>query len=187
MSGHFQRLLSAAVADPARRVSELPLLTSEEQEQLLVDWNQDAGRESRAPACLHQLFAVQARRTPDALAVGMPPDGLTYAELDRVQDRLARRLAALGPGPEVPFGVLMDRSLDLVAALLAILKAGAVYLPLDPAYPARRLILMLEDFRRPALVDPPPADRVVRWRAASGRAPDFPRRRGGGARRGARA
>ena len=88
---------------------------------------------------------MQARRAPDAVAVEDAAGRLTYAELDQRSDRLARRLAALGAGPEVPFGVLMDRSVDLVAALLAILKAGAVYVPLDPAYPARRLILMLKD------------------------------------------
>ena len=145
LSGHFQVLLAAAAADPSRPVSELPLLTSGEREQLLVDWNQEAALGPGDASCLHQLFSAQARRTPDAVAVEDAARRLTYAELDQRSDRLARRLAALGAGPEVPFGVLMARSVDLVTALLAVLKAGGVYVPLDPAYPAQRLRLMLED------------------------------------------
>jgi amino acid adenylation domain-containing protein len=147
MVGHYRTLLSGALE--GGRLSELPLLTPEERGQLLA-WNETA-----APFDLgrpvHELFAEQARRTPDALAVG----SLTYAQLDREAGRLARRLLALGVQPEARVALLLDRSPELVVAALGTLKAGAAYLPLDPAYPPERLRYMLEDAQVSAVLTEP--------------------------------
>ncbi|HEX6289378.1 MAG TPA: amino acid adenylation domain-containing protein, partial [Herpetosiphonaceae bacterium] len=152
--GHFKVLLRAIVADPARRISTLPLLTEAERD-LLRDWN--ATQTDLHAACAHQLFEAQAARTPDAAALvfaqaGAAPQQLTYAELDRRANQLAHELRSLGVGPEVPVAIGMERSIELVVALLAVLKAGGVYLPLDPAYPIERLRLMIEDARAHVLL-----------------------------------
>ncbi|WP_290063178.1 amino acid adenylation domain-containing protein, partial [Amycolatopsis solani] len=103
-------------------------------------------------SCLHELFAAQARRTPDRIAVGDGRRELTYRELDEAADRLASRLRAAGVGPEVLVGVCADRDTDLVVAILAVLKAGGGYVPLDPRYPADRLGFVLADCRCPVVV-----------------------------------
>ena len=145
LAGHLRNLLAAAVADPGRRLSELPLLDSEERHQLAFELGSGPVAR-RAARCLHQLFEEQAARTPGALALlDLAEEMVTYAELARRAERLARTLRACGVGPEVPVGVCLDRSLDLPLAMLAIWKAGGVYLPLDPAYPRERLDLMLRD------------------------------------------
>ncbi|HEX2191455.1 MAG TPA: amino acid adenylation domain-containing protein, partial [Longimicrobiaceae bacterium] len=117
-----------------------------------------AGRAARS---VHGAFAAQAARTPDAPAVAAGGRTLTYAELERASNRLARYLRGRGVGPETPVGVCMERSPELAAALLGVLKAGALYLPLDPAYPAERLAWMLADSGAPLLLtDAASADRV---------------------------
>ncbi|HEY2900576.1 MAG TPA: MupA/Atu3671 family FMN-dependent luciferase-like monooxygenase [Polyangia bacterium] len=137
-------LLTAALADRARPISEHPLLSADDRRRLLVDWN---ATQAPYPAdrCVHDVIAEQAARTPDAVAVVFGGRSLTYAELDRRADHLARRLRALGLGPDVLAGIFVERSLDLAVALLAILKAGGAYVPLDPSYPDERLAMMLED------------------------------------------
>ena len=152
MTGHFATLLAALLADPACRLAAAPLLSAGERHQLLVEWNDTATVPASAPATLAEQFALQAGRTPRAVAVIAAAGELTYGELDRRAERLARRLLAAGAGPEVPVGVLLERTPRLVESLLAVLKAGAAYLPLDPAYPAARLAAMLEDSRAPLLI-----------------------------------
>jgi amino acid adenylation domain-containing protein len=151
--GHLQVLLAGMVEDPERRLWALPLLTPPERTQLLGEWT-DTGATPVPDLCLHQLFAAQVARTPDAVAL-VSPDGrerLTYRELDRRAETLARRLRALGVGPEVLAGVLMDRTVELVVALLAVLKAGGAYVPIDPAYPRRRVEVLLASSRAALLL-----------------------------------
>jgi FkbH-like protein len=147
LAGHLRELLAGAVADPERRLSELPLLSGPEQEQLLVEWSASGPAPvlESAEEVLHRLFETQAARTPGAEALVAGADRLTYAELDAQASCLARRLRGLGVGPESPVAVLLERSADLVAALLAVLKAGGAYVPLDPAYPQERIAFALED------------------------------------------
>ncbi len=147
LAAHCATLLQGVVDNPGQRLSDLPLLAAAEEREILVAWN-DTGmpQVEPVPATLASLFAAQAARTPTALAVaGADGAELTYAELDRRAEQVAHRLRALGVGPEVPVGVLLEREPDLVAALLGVHKAGGFYVPLDPAYPAARLAFMLED------------------------------------------
>ncbi|HVG45544.1 MAG TPA: amino acid adenylation domain-containing protein, partial [Longimicrobium sp.] len=144
MIAHYETLLEALVSDPARRLSALSLLGEDERRRVVEEWNR-----TDAPLvdgrCIHLLIAEHAARTPDAAAVVDFTRTLTYRELDERASRLTRRLRALGVGPEVRVGVHLERSVDLVVALLAVLRAGGAYLPLDPAYPAERLAFMLRD------------------------------------------
>ena len=102
--------------------------------------------------CIHQLFEAQVERTPDAVAVVCKAEQLTYRELNCRANQMAHRLLALGVGPEVLVGICMERSLEMVVALLGILKAGAAYVPLDPAYPQERRAFILEDAQAQVLV-----------------------------------
>src|SRR5205807_2337007 len=142
------RLLEQAAADPARPLSELEILTPAERHQVLVDWN-DTVR-AVPPATVPELVAAQAVRTPEAVAVASADGSLTYAELDARADHLAGVLAAHGAGPERFVAVALPRTPDLVVALLAVLRSGAAYLPVDLDYPAERIAFMLDD-ARPAL------------------------------------
>ncbi|HZF07267.1 MAG TPA: amino acid adenylation domain-containing protein, partial [Thermoanaerobaculia bacterium] len=141
---HFLRLLDAAVTSPEERVAELPLLDSEEQRQVIEEPNRTAVDFGPARA-VHEIFATEARATPDAIAVISHERALTYAELDRRADRLAHRLRALGVVPEARVGLCLARDPDLLVGVLGVWKAGGAYLPLDPAYPAERLAAMIED------------------------------------------
>jgi amino acid adenylation domain-containing protein len=151
LAGHFGNLLAGAAAGPGRRLSDLPLLTEGESQQLLREWN-DTGTPYPEAPCLHELVAAQAARSPERVAVAFEGESLTYAELEAAAGRLAQHLAGLGAGPEVPVAICAERSLELVVGLLAILKSGSAYLPLDPSYPADRLAYMLEDSRAPVLL-----------------------------------
>jgi amino acid adenylation domain-containing protein len=144
MAGHFQNLLEAVVADADAPVAALPLLDTAER-RLLEQWGGAPARGAHPDACLHELFARQAALTPERVAVGGAGTPLTYAELDEHSDRLARRLRSLGVGPEVAVGLFMGRSPELIVALLAVVKAGGYYVPLDAGYPLARLALMIED------------------------------------------
>ena len=151
MIRHFRAVLDAVVENPDQRIASVPLLNGAERRELLTVWNQ-----TRAPypesSCVHHLVEAQAVRTPGALAVAQSDRALSYAELDARANRLAHYLRDLGVGPEVTVGVCLERSLELVVALLAILKAGGAYVPLDPGYPADRLAYMIGDARVAALV-----------------------------------
>ena len=144
MLEHYQLTLNAMVVSPEQVISEFPILTEDEQKQLLVDWNRTQVEYPRNK-CIHELFAEQASQTPQAIAIEYEGQWLTYEELDSRANQLTHYLKHLGAGPEMKIGVCMERSLDLVPALLAILKAGGAYLPLDPGYPNQRLRYMIED------------------------------------------
>ena len=147
--GHFEQLLAGMAAAPDRRVSELELLSGPERQQLLVEWSDTAaGPEGSAP----QGFAAAAARHPEATALEYGTERLTYRELDQRSNQLARRLLALGLGRETVVGVGLERSAELAVALLAVLKAGAAFLPLDPAHPQDRLAYILEDSGAAALI-----------------------------------
>ena len=143
MSEHFLALLSAAVAAPDQKISELPLLTETERRQMLVEWN--ATEEAYPQKTLHQLVKEQVDRSPDAIAVISEDGSITYRELDCRANGIAHRLEAMGIGPEAVLAVCLDRSIDMVAAFLGILKAGAAYLPVDVSYPADRIAYILQD------------------------------------------
>ncbi|MFL6202324.1 MAG: amino acid adenylation domain-containing protein, partial [Thermoanaerobaculia bacterium] len=149
--GHFQALLGAAVADPALPVSELPLLSEAERGQLLREWN-DTRLERTVPVPIHERFAARAAENPEAPAVAFEGETLSYGELDRRANRAARRLRALGVGPDVPAALFTERSADMVVGLLAVLKAGGAYVPIDPAFPDERVAWVLADAGVPVVL-----------------------------------
>jgi amino acid adenylation domain-containing protein/non-ribosomal peptide synthase protein (TIGR01720 family) len=148
---HLGALLVGAVANPDARLSALSMLAPGERFQLVVEWN---ATEIEYPGelCLHGLVAAQIARSPEALAVVFEGQGLSYGELGSRAERLARLLRELGVGPESVVGVCLERSLELVVALLAVLEAGGAYLPLDPVYPEERLAQMMADSGAPVVV-----------------------------------
>jgi amino acid adenylation domain-containing protein len=145
LSHHFVHLLESAVGDPGRRISELEMLSEDERRCLLVEWNDTRREYAASGECLHELFEEQARRTPEAIAVRCGNQHVTYAELNRRANQLARLLRRRGVGPEKRVGLLLERSLELVVGALAVLKTGAAYVPLDPGYPVERLRYMVGD------------------------------------------
>lgn len=151
MMGHFQVLLEAIVNDPSRRVVDLPILTDAERNQLLVEWNRT---EAEYPAMqgIHELFERQAASTPDAVALISGDEELTYCELNQRANRLAHYLRERGVKPDTLVGMHLERTTELIIALMAILKAGGAYVPLDPAYPEGRLELMIRDSGAPLLL-----------------------------------
>jgi amino acid adenylation domain-containing protein len=153
LGGHLQVLLAAAAAAPERRLAELPLLTAAERQQLR-EWNA-APAVRVAPAAVYQEIEAQTDRTPERVALVMDGSTLSYRELDRRANRLAHALRARGVGPETRVGVCVERSFDLVVALLGVAKAGGAYVPLDPSYPPERLAFMLADSRAQVVVVQP--------------------------------
>jgi amino acid adenylation domain-containing protein len=151
MMTHFKTLLAAIVENPRQSLASLPLLNPEEEYQLLEEWNETKADYSYNK-CIHQLIEEQAARTPDAVAVVFENQQLTYAELNSRANQLAHYLRSLGVETEVIVGLCVERSLDMIVALIGILKAGAAYLPLDPEYPQERLQFMLEDSQVPLLL-----------------------------------
>ena len=144
--GHYTTMLSRLPGDPDGRVATLSPLPPAERDQLLVQWN-DTSLEIREDACVHQLMEEQAARTPTAVALVVGAEAITFDELHRRANRLARYLVTRGVGPDVLVGISLERSADMVIAALATLKAGGAYLPLDPAYPEQRIGYMVEDSR----------------------------------------
>lgn len=138
--GHFATLLQGLAAGPDHAVGEIPLLTEIERNQLTKEWNRTGTDE-----CLHRLYDAQAGRTPDAIALATAEGDLavTYGELSRRADRLARRLRRLGAGSEATIGLWAGKTVEAVVGILAVLKVGGAYVPLDPAHPAERLALLL--------------------------------------------
>jgi len=151
MAGHLETLLAGVVEAPEQRVSEIPILTAAERQQLLVTWN-DTRAEYPRDLCVHALFEAQVERTPDAAAVIFEGQELSYRELNRRANQLAYHLRTLGVGPEVLVGLCVERSVEMVVGILGILKAGGAYVPLDPTYPRERLAFMLEDTGAPVLL-----------------------------------
>jgi amino acid adenylation domain-containing protein len=168
MADHWMTLLEGAASNPDLRVSELPLLRGSEKHQLLVEWN-DTGSRYPRDKCIHQLFDAQCKRTPDTVAVREGEKSFTFRRLQERSNRLAHYLQSLGAGPDTRIALHVERSLDTVAGLLAILKTGGSYVPLDPSYPPKRLAFILEDAGAKILVTqrklksnlPAPAARVV--------------------------
>ncbi|HZO76370.1 MAG TPA: amino acid adenylation domain-containing protein [Ktedonobacteraceae bacterium] len=144
MAAHWQNLLAAMVAEPARTIASLTVLTSEERDRLLVELN-TTSMAYPVDCCFHQLFEEQVSRTPSRIAAVFEGSQLTYQELNARANQLASYLRSLHAGSDVLVGIYMERSLEMLIALLGILKAGGAYLPLDPSYPAERLAFMLED------------------------------------------
>jgi amino acid adenylation domain-containing protein len=151
MATHFQTLLKGIVVNLDQRLSDLPLLTETERQQLLVEWN-DTQAVYPQSLCVHELFEAQVERTPDTVAAVFEDSCLTYQELNWRANRLAHHLRGLGVGPEVLVGICAERSLEMMIGLYGILKAGGAYVPLDPAYPQERLAMMLEDSRAAVLL-----------------------------------
>ena len=149
--GHYRTLLEGVVADPDRGLADLPLLTGGERQRLLVEWNRTATDYPR-DRCVHQLFETQVERTPEAVAVVFGEQQLSYRELNARANQLAHRLRCLGVGPDGLVGVCMERSLELVVALLGVLKAGGAYVPLDPEHPSERLAFMVLDAQPPVIL-----------------------------------
>ncbi|HEX3128876.1 MAG TPA: non-ribosomal peptide synthase/polyketide synthase, partial [Thermoanaerobaculia bacterium] len=149
--GHFRNLLEAVVANPDRRVADLPLMTLAERHQLLSDWNDSATAYPRE-ACIHELFDEVAERAPGAVAAVFGEESCTWRELKARANRLANFLLELGVRPGAPVAIYLERSLDMVVATLSALKAGGAYVPLDTSYPEERLAFMLEDAGAPVLI-----------------------------------
>ncbi|MFD7137687.1 amino acid adenylation domain-containing protein [Streptomyces sp. NPDC059894] len=151
LAGHFVTLLASAAETPGARLSALEMLTPGERARILTEWN---GADTDAPdgVTVHRLFEEQAALRPGSPAVTCGPDTLTYGQLDERAGLIAGRLRDLGAGPGTLVAVCLDRGTDMVCALLGILKSGAAYVPLDPAYPTDRLAYMVEDCGAPLLV-----------------------------------
>ncbi len=151
MLGHLQRLLEAIVLDSQQLITALPLMSDEERHRVTVEWNQTATEYPR-DACVHELFEMQTAHAPEAVAIVCDSGQLTYGELNGRANQLAHYLRSLGVGPESLVGLCLERSPELIVATLAVLKAGGVYLPLDPSYPRERLKAMLAEAQPPVLV-----------------------------------
>jgi amino acid adenylation domain-containing protein len=151
MLSHFRNLLAGIAAHPDRSLASLPLLTEAERQQLLVEWN-DTQAEYPDTSLIQELFEERVAHAPNSVAVVFDGGQLTYHELNRRANQLGHYLQRMGGGPEVMVGVMLERSVDVLVSLLAILKAGATYVPLDPEYPPERLSFMLEDSRASVLV-----------------------------------
>jgi amino acid adenylation domain-containing protein len=143
MLGHLKNLLLGIVENHDRRLNELPMLSEQELALLLFKWN-DTRADYPGRASIAELFEAQVERTPGAVAVSFEGEQLSYRELNKRANQLARYLRELGVGPEVMVGVCMEQSMEMVIAMLGILKAGGAYVPLDPSYPLNRLTAMME-------------------------------------------
>jgi len=151
MLSHYQVLLQAIVKNPNLRLSELPLLTEPERKLILGDWN-TTDTDYPRHLCLHQLFEQQAERTRNAIALVMADQQITYCELNERANQLAHHLVERGVASETLVGIFLERSMDMVVALLGVLKAGGTYVPLDPAYPTDRIASIVDDSRLPVLL-----------------------------------
>ncbi len=147
---HYRILLESALEDPQKRLSDLPLLTPAEERCVLYEWN-DTHVDFPRDLCLHQLFEQQAARAPQAIAIRFGERTVRYGELDAWANRLAHLLRQRGIGPDTLVALCLERSPEMIAAILGVLKAGGAYVPLDPASPAERLRSILADTRAPVL------------------------------------
>jgi amino acid adenylation domain-containing protein/non-ribosomal peptide synthase protein (TIGR01720 family) len=165
--GHFERALDEGLKDPTRMIREFDLLTDVERGRL-AEWN-ETGVGNTNGLCIHDFFEAQTERSPDAIALQFEGKQISYREVNRRANQLARHLQSLGVGPEFLVGVGFRRSAELVVAILGILKAGGAYVPLDPNYPQDRLAFTLEDAHVQAIVTeeqvlrllPPTAAKIV--------------------------
>ncbi|MEW6734730.1 MAG: amino acid adenylation domain-containing protein, partial [Acidobacteriota bacterium] len=144
MIGHYENLLQSIVSNPQQSISSLALLSEAERHQLLYQWN-DTDVQYRTDRCIHELFEEQVERSPESVAVVFEDQMLSYRELNNRANQLAHYLRTMGIKPDQLVGLCMERSIEMVVAILGILKAGGAYLPLDPIYPAQRIAFMLTD------------------------------------------
>ncbi|NEQ74591.1 MAG: amino acid adenylation domain-containing protein [Okeania sp. SIO2C9] len=151
MARHYLTLLEGIVANPETPIFKLPLLSESERHQLLIEWN-NTTVDYPKDKCIHQLFEEQVEKTPDAVAVVLESEQLTYHDLNCRANQLAHYLQLKGVGPEVLVGICVERSLEMVVGVLGILKAGGAYVPLDPTYPQERLVYMIEDTQAPVIL-----------------------------------
>jgi len=156
----YETLLLGMVADASQPVSLLPLLNAGDKQRILIDWNRTAADYPRN-VCVHQLFEAQARKTPDAIAAVFDSEQLSYRDLNRKANQLANYLQDSGVRPGVMVGVFVERSLDMIVALLGVLKAGGAYVPMDPTYPAERISFVLNDASVPVLLTQEPLFKTV--------------------------
>src|SRR5215831_18336346 len=143
MLEHWEKLLEGVVKGAEQKLSELPLMSEEEERRVVVEWNA-TGVEYEAEGSLQELFEEQVKRTPEAIAMSYEEEQVSYAELNRRANQLGRYLRKMGVGPEVRVGICVERSVELVVGILGVLKAGGAYVPLDPEYPQQRLAFLLE-------------------------------------------
>jgi amino acid adenylation domain-containing protein len=143
MVEHWGEVLEQMVAEPEQRIGDVSLLRGAEREQVLVEWNRTEAEYGER--CVHELFAEQAEKRPEAVAAEYEGGQLSYGELNRRANQLGHYLRKQGVGPEVRVGLCMERSLEMIVAILGVLKAGGAYVPLDPGYPRERLEFILED------------------------------------------
>ena len=151
LAENYLALAASAVAAPETAIGELDMLAAAERQYLVYDYNHTAA-EYPTDKCIHHFIEAQAQQTPDRVAVEFQEQALTYGELNRRANQLARRLRALGVKPEVLVGICVERSPDMIIGMLAILKAGGAYVPLDPNYPKERLEFILTDTQTPVLL-----------------------------------
>ncbi|PBK54515.1 D-alanine--poly(phosphoribitol) ligase subunit DltA [Pseudomonas syringae pv. actinidiae] len=144
MAGHWRNLLSGMCRDVKQRIADLPLLSVEERQNTLRDWNQNLAIYP-TEQCAHQRIETQAERTPQAVALSLGAEQLSYQQLNRRANQLAHKLREQGVGPDVRVGLAAERSLEMIVGMLAILKAGGAYVPLDPDYPQDRLSFLMQD------------------------------------------
>lgn len=156
MIGHLKNLLLNVLANPDAKLSELSLLTAKEQQQLLVKFNSEElstqNLKSQMGQSIHQLFEAQVEQTPDEVAVVFAQNQLTYQELNQLANQLAHYLQTVGVEPETMVGIYMDRSVEMIVAVLGVLKAGGAYVPLDPIYSSERLEFILNNMQLPVLL-----------------------------------
>lgn len=152
MCRSYRRLLESIAREPDRKISEATVLANEDRRTLLSDWNRTSIVFDDGGQCLHGLLARQAGRSAERTAIVAGGERMSYRELHRRSDDLARHLKKLGVGPDVLAGLLVERSTDMMVGLLGILKAGGAYVPLDPTFPPDRLAHMIEDSRMPVLI-----------------------------------
>ncbi|MFB9907499.1 non-ribosomal peptide synthase/polyketide synthase [Allokutzneria oryzae] len=145
LAARLELLLTGIAENPSRTIGELPWMSAEERDRVLVEWNSTA--HDVAPATFPELFRAQVERTPSAVAVDSTEESLSYSDLNARANRLAHKLIELGARPETVIALALPRSVDIIVAQLAVLKTGAAYVPIDPAYPAERIAFMLEDSR----------------------------------------
>ena len=151
----LEQLVHALEKTPTAPLRSLDVLPEAERRQVLTQWNQTAVEYPR-DSCAHELFEAQVQRTPQAIAVSFEDERLTYQELDRRSNQLARHLRSQGVGPEVLVGICVERSLEMIVGLLGILKAGGAYMPIDPSYPVAHQAFMLEDSQAKVLLTQTP-------------------------------
>ena len=146
MAVHLETLLHGVAANPTPRLSDMPLFSEQQLSQILIDWNNTRSSYPKN-ICLHELFLAQAEQRADSVAVVFDAEQVTYGELNRRSNKLARYLREMGLRPDCLAAICVERSIEMIVAVLGVLKSGGAYLPLDPAYPRERLLVMLEDSR----------------------------------------